>query len=111
MVVGKPTATWPWGLLVAPATSSFKTQHRARAIRHHQSDLGRRDARRGAVQQFRAELGLQILDPLAQRRLSDVESLGRLGDAAGVDDAHEKSELTQIHDTSYAKTKGYSRYL
>ena len=42
-----------------------------------------------ADQQLLTELGLERRHLLAQRRLRDVQDVGRSGDAAGVDDSDE----------------------
>ena len=50
-----------------------------------------------AVQQLDAELVLELPDLEAERRLSDVDALGRLGEALGLDDLDEVAQLANVH--------------
>ena len=72
-------------------------QDQLRVPVEHLAGLGRRDAALGAQQQLLAHLALQRGQLLAQRRLRDVQHVGRLGQAADVDDLHEVLQAPEVH--------------
>ena len=49
------------------------------------------------VEQLERQLALEIGDAARQRRLGDMQLLGRLGDAAEVDHGDESAHFAKIH--------------
>ena len=60
---------------------------------------GRRERHlpRGAVEQRGVEFVLELADRVRQRRLRDVQLLGRLAEVAGLGHCGEISQVTQLH--------------
>ena len=54
-------------------------------------------ATRRAVKKLDAEIVFEVRDGAAHRRLTKAESLGRRGEARGLDDANEDGDSIQIH--------------
>ena len=59
--------------------------------------LGRLDPAAGAVEELRPEPLFERLDLQAHRRLGDPQPLGRLREAAPLDDRAERRQLARIH--------------
>ena len=59
--------------------------------------LGRGHAVRAAMQELDTEVVFQLLDALGDRRLRQIENLGRLPDRAGLDHGGEIAQLTEFH--------------
>ena len=59
--------------------------------------VGQADAARMAHEQRRVDLALERADLLAERRLLDVQLLGRAGDVALMRDGDEVAEMAQFH--------------
>ena len=72
-------------------------QHRARVRQERLAGLGQRHVALHAVEQRRAELGLQLADLLADRRLGDVQLLGRAGEVQMAAHRLEVGELMDFH--------------
>ena len=68
-----------------------------RAAVEPQPGLGRLDAAAGAVEQLRPEPLLERPHLQRDGRLGDTETLGRLREAAPLDDGAERGELTRVH--------------
>jgi hypothetical protein len=64
---------------------------------------GQRDRAPVPVEQPFTELGLQALDLLADRGLSDVEPFGGPGEVRLVDDREEVGELPEFHKQSLSR--------
>ena len=64
--------------------------------------VGGLDARRTAVEQGCADLGLQRLDTARQRRLRDVRRGGRPAEVAVISDGDQVSKSAQIHINHHA---------
>ena len=62
-----------------------------------QTGLGRLDAAARAVEELRAEPLLERPHLQRDRRLGDAEPLGRLREAAALDDGAERRELARVH--------------
>jgi len=58
---------------------------------------GQVDPPRGAVEQGRADLRLELTDRLRQRGLRHVQALRRLPEVPGMRNRHEVPELTGLH--------------
>ena len=52
------------------------------------------------MQQLDAEVVFQLLDALGDRRLRQIENLGRLADRAGLDHGGKIAQLTELHGES-----------
>ena len=69
----------------------------AGARREQLAGGGRHDASRCALEQLGAELRLELPDLMRERRLGDVELLGRAGEVAVAGDRLGVAELTNLH--------------
>ena len=72
-------------------------QDGARVFQELGAGLGQFDAARQAQEQRRADLALQLLDLLAQRRLADTEPRGGAGEVQLVGDHGEIAQVSQFH--------------
>ena len=68
-----------------------------RAAVQPQARLGRLDATSGAVEELRAEPLLERAHLERHGRLRDAETLGRLREAAALDDGDKRGKLTRVH--------------
>ena len=68
----------------------------AGAVVERAPDLGQREAARAAVDQPRAEPGLELGDPLADRRLRRARDPGGRGEAAALDGEDEGAQVVEI---------------
>ena len=75
-------------------------QDQLRVPIQHLAGFGGRDAALGAHEQLLAHLALERGELLAQGRLRDVQHVGRLGEAADVDDLDEVLQAPQVHRAS-----------
>ena len=66
----------------------------------HLAGFGGRDAPLGAHEQLLAHLALERGELLAEGWLRDVQHVGRLGEAADVDDLDEVLQAPQVHGAS-----------
>ena len=76
-----------------------------RAAEQPQPGLGRLDAAPGAVEQLHPEPLLERPHLQRDGGLGDAESLGRLREAAPLDDGAERGELTRIHKRSLSQVR------
>ena len=58
---------------------------------------GELDATPDPVEELDVQLGLERADLTRQRRLTQIQSGARPAESAGVDDAHEGAEVSQVH--------------
>ncbi len=58
--------------------------------------VGHSEPPRRAIEQANAELGLELLDPVAQRRLRDAQRASRRREAAAVHHLDEVMEVVEI---------------
>ena len=92
----RPGQPLPGRLHVRPRLLAL-AQDELRVAVEHLARLGRRHAALGPHQQLLAYLALQRRELLAERRLGDVQDVGRLGQAADVDDLHEVLQAPEVH--------------
>ncbi len=65
------------------------------------SGLGQPQGPGVAVEQLDADLVLELADLAAQRRLGDVEDLGRAGEVPLIGDGDEVAKVAQFHNHTY----------
>ena len=98
----KPTATSPASPAAARRARSTAASADARirraSSRQHPAGRGELDPAAVAQQQLGADLGLERLDLLTQRRLRDVQALRRAAEVQLFGDGDEVSEVAQLHD-------------
>ncbi len=75
-------------------------ENRMGGLQESRTGGGEFDAPAGPRQQRRAELVFQVCDLLAERRLRDVQSLGRAREAALLCERNEVAEVTQLHGST-----------
>ncbi|ANZ41521.1 hypothetical protein BBK82_41800 [Lentzea guizhouensis] len=72
-------------------------QHGAGAVEVDGAGAGELDLAGGAVQQGHAELGLQLLDLLGQRRLGHVQAFGGAAEVPFLGDGDEVAQVAEFH--------------
>jgi hypothetical protein len=75
----------------------LKGENIPRLVDEHGTDLGRANAARKALKQANAQLLLQELDLLAERRLRDAEVFGGMRETAVIGDGYEISQMPEFH--------------
>ncbi len=84
-------------------------EHRAGIVREGAAGLGQRHPARQALEQGGADLGLEALDLVAQRRLRDVQPLRRPGDAEIVGHRDEVAKMAKLHRAGILPCPGRRR--
>ena len=84
---------------------ALERQQALRAAVEPQPGLGRLDAAAGAVEQLRAEPLLERPHLQRDGGLGDAETLGRLREAAALDDGAERGQLTRVHKDNLYETE------
>ncbi len=83
----------------------LEREHPLRAAVEPPPRLGRLDAPSRAVEELRPEPLLERAHLQRHRRLGDAESLGRLGEAAALDDRAERGKLARVHKSNLYVTR------
>src|SRR5690606_20508645 len=89
------------GALCKQNGSADVTQDAADLCREQPTRFSELDSIAGAVEQGNAELSLESLDLLRQRRLRDVQPFGRPGEVPFLRDGEEIPEMAQFHIDTY----------
>ena len=92
-----PPADEPAQLVELAADAVDLGEHAPAPGRDRLPGLGRDDAAAGALEELRAELGLEPPDLVRERRLGDVELLRGAGEVAMPGDRLGVDELAQLH--------------